>query len=89
LCRIKQRQSQRGPHVEAHEMASDPQVHHHIGQSEKSYNDLGQYLCEHGGDPAMKVNNSYELMITILRYYTGFPSSIEGSYSQSPRSGYF
>ena len=84
LRRIKQWQLQRGPHVEAHEMASDPQLHHHIGQGEKMYDELGQYLCDHVGDPTMRVNNFYDLMIIMLRYHTGFPSSIERTYSQLP-----
>ncbi|KAG2088019.1 uncharacterized protein F5147DRAFT_781150 [Suillus discolor] len=54
LHRIKQKQPQRGPRIEAHKMASDPQLHHHIGQGKKMYDDLGQYLHDHAGDPAMK-----------------------------------
>ncbi|KAG1869340.1 hypothetical protein DFJ58DRAFT_653534, partial [Suillus subalutaceus] len=31
-----------------------PQLHHHIGQSKKSFDELGHYLRSHVGDPAMK-----------------------------------
>ncbi|KAG2053011.1 hypothetical protein BDR06DRAFT_491243 [Suillus hirtellus] len=54
LRRIKQRQSQQGPSVEAHEMANNPQLHHHIGQGEKTYDDFGQYLRDHARDPTIR-----------------------------------
>ncbi|KAG2029658.1 hypothetical protein BDR03DRAFT_936805 [Suillus americanus] len=54
LRRIKQRQSQQGSHIEANAIASDPQLHHHIGLSEKTYDELGQYLRDHAGDPAAR-----------------------------------
>ncbi|KAG2339571.1 hypothetical protein BDR05DRAFT_891592, partial [Suillus weaverae] len=54
LCCIKQWQWQQVPHADVPEMASDPQVQHHIGQSEKMYDKFGQYLCKHAGDPAIK-----------------------------------
>ncbi|KAG0695162.1 hypothetical protein DFH29DRAFT_1005685 [Suillus ampliporus] len=54
LRRIKQRQSQQSPHVATHEMVSDPQLHHHIGQGEKTYDEFGQYLHDHAGDLAMR-----------------------------------
>ncbi|KAG1732431.1 uncharacterized protein EDB91DRAFT_1251784 [Suillus paluster] len=54
LHRIKQRQQQRASHAESNETASDPQLHHHISQSEKLYNEVGHYLRSHVGDPAMK-----------------------------------
>ncbi|KAG2336642.1 hypothetical protein BDR05DRAFT_978733 [Suillus weaverae] len=34
--------------------ASDPSVHHHIGQSEKNHDDIRSYLRAREGDPAMK-----------------------------------
>lgn len=86
MRRMRQRQSQRGPSVEVNEVANDPKLHHHIGQSEKIYDELGQYLRDHAGDPAMKVSDFYDLMIVMLRYHTGFPSPIERAYSQSPRA---
>ncbi|KAG2120548.1 uncharacterized protein F5147DRAFT_766462 [Suillus discolor] len=54
LCRIKQWQQQHAPRAEVDARASDPQLHHHIGQSEKSYDDFGHYLRSHSTDPAMK-----------------------------------
>ncbi|KAG2092128.1 uncharacterized protein F5147DRAFT_779749 [Suillus discolor] len=33
---------------------SNPSIHHHIGQSEKNYDDIGFYLHARDGDPAMK-----------------------------------
>ncbi|KAG2342776.1 hypothetical protein BDR05DRAFT_1000744 [Suillus weaverae] len=34
--------------------ASDPHLHHHIGQSEKIYDEASHCLHSHAGDPAMK-----------------------------------
>ncbi|KAG2155200.1 uncharacterized protein EDB93DRAFT_1247691 [Suillus bovinus] len=50
---IKQRQ-QPASHAGVPEMANNPQLQHHIGQSEKMYDDFGQYLRDHKGDPAMR-----------------------------------
>jgi hypothetical protein len=57
LRRIKQRQQQRASRAEVDETASDPQLHHHIGLSEKIFDDFGYYLRSHAKDPAMKVSN--------------------------------
>ncbi|KAG2346750.1 hypothetical protein BDR05DRAFT_974360 [Suillus weaverae] len=58
LRRIKQwQQQQHAPHADLDERASDPQLHHYIGQSEKNYDDFGHYLRSHVTDPAMKVFN--------------------------------
>ncbi|KAG2057274.1 hypothetical protein BDR06DRAFT_980942 [Suillus hirtellus] len=54
LCHIKQRQAIQVPHVQVDETAIDPQLHHHIGRSEKSFDELGHYLRRHAGDPAIK-----------------------------------
>ncbi|KAG2102865.1 uncharacterized protein F5147DRAFT_580776, partial [Suillus discolor] len=51
---IKQRQRKRTPDVKSDETASDPQLHHHIGKSEKIFEEFGHYLRSHAGDPAMK-----------------------------------
>ncbi|KAG2346000.1 hypothetical protein BDR05DRAFT_974834 [Suillus weaverae] len=52
---IKQwQQQQHAPHADLDERASDPQLHHYIGQSEKNYDDFGHYLRSHATDPAMK-----------------------------------
>lgn len=83
---MRQQQSQRGPSVEVNEVANDPKLHHHIGQSEKIYDELSQYLRDHAGDPAMKVSDFYDLMVVMLGYHTGFPSPIERAYSQLPRA---
>lgn len=56
MRRIKQRQSQQGSHIEANAIASDPHLHHHIGLGEKTYDELGQYLRDHAGDPAARVS---------------------------------
>lgn len=53
---IKQLKQQQALHVDP-EMVSDPQVHHHIGQSKKLFDEFGQYLRKHTGDPTVKVNN--------------------------------
>jgi hypothetical protein len=62
LRRIKQRQQQQqqqqAPREELNETATDPQLHHYIGQSEKIYDEFGYYLRSHAKDPAMKVINS-------------------------------
>ncbi|KAG1807646.1 uncharacterized protein BJ212DRAFT_1303363 [Suillus subaureus] len=57
LCCIKQWQWQQVHHADTPEMASNPQVHHHIGKSKKMYNEFGQYLRKHAGDPAIKHNS--------------------------------
>ncbi|KAG2054377.1 hypothetical protein BDR06DRAFT_982438 [Suillus hirtellus] len=51
---IKQQQAIQVSHAQVDETAIDPQLHHHIGRSEKSFNELGHYLCRHAGDPAIK-----------------------------------
>lgn len=57
LCCIKQCQQRQASRAEVNKSASDPRLHHHIGQSEKIYSDFGHYLCSHAKDPAMKVSN--------------------------------
>lgn len=57
LRRIQQRQPHQVPRADVHEVVSNPQLHNHIGQSEKLYDGMGQYLRNHAGDPAIKVNN--------------------------------
>ncbi|KAG1881540.1 hypothetical protein C8R48DRAFT_587375 [Suillus tomentosus] len=52
--RIKQRQRPQTIHTDPSDIASDPKVHHHIGQSEKLFDEFGQYLRKHAGDPAIK-----------------------------------
>ncbi|KAG2049274.1 hypothetical protein BDR06DRAFT_991207, partial [Suillus hirtellus] len=47
-------QIERRPSVEAHEMANNPQLHHHISQGEKMYNDFSQYLRDHARDPTIR-----------------------------------
>ncbi|KAG2105838.1 uncharacterized protein F5147DRAFT_775151 [Suillus discolor] len=54
LRRIEQWQQQGVSHTDVHEIASDPRLHHYIGQSERIYDEFGQYLRNHAGDPAMK-----------------------------------
>ncbi|KIK34655.1 hypothetical protein CY34DRAFT_97579 [Suillus luteus UH-Slu-Lm8-n1] len=54
LRRIKQQQQQPASRVELQEMATDPKLQHHIGQSERIYDDFGQYLRNHKGDPTMQ-----------------------------------
>ncbi|OJA16859.1 hypothetical protein AZE42_09971 [Rhizopogon vesiculosus] len=54
LRRIKQRLQNRVSYAESNETARNPQLHHHIGQSEKAYDELGHYLHSHARDPAMK-----------------------------------
>ncbi|KAG2084375.1 uncharacterized protein F5147DRAFT_782501 [Suillus discolor] len=54
LRHIKQWQTTRTPHTQADETVIDPQLHHHIGLSEKNFDELGNYLRSHAGDPAMK-----------------------------------
>jgi hypothetical protein len=89
LRRIKQRQRQRWPatHAEAHDIAYNPQLQHHIGQSERLYDDFGQYLRNHKGDPAMTVSSSYDMLLVILRRCLGFSIWFERPYHRSPRSG--
>ncbi|KAG2055217.1 hypothetical protein BDR06DRAFT_982075 [Suillus hirtellus] len=60
LCRIKQRQQQQAPLQEVDSAVSDPKLHHHIGQSEKIYDEFGQYLHSHAKDPAMKLEPGRE-----------------------------
>ncbi|KAG2072207.1 hypothetical protein BDR04DRAFT_1127720 [Suillus decipiens] len=54
LCMLKGRYRCTDKRAFVHEMASDPQLHHHISQSERMFDELGQYLCNHFGDPAIK-----------------------------------
>jgi hypothetical protein len=56
LRRIKQRQQKLAPRAELNENASDPRLQHHMGQSEKVYDEFGHYLRSRARDPAMKVN---------------------------------
>ncbi|KAG2047193.1 hypothetical protein BDR06DRAFT_1032526 [Suillus hirtellus] len=42
------------PHVEIAEMARSPDVHHHIGMTQKYPIHIGTYLRSHEGDPAIK-----------------------------------
>lgn len=88
LRRIKQRHQAGVPRTDAHEIANDPKLHHHIGQSEKIYDEFGQYLRNHTGDPAMKVSNLFDVMVIILRCYAGFPTQIKRTHSYSPRAEY-
>lgn len=55
LRRIKQRHQLQTSRVEVDETTNDPHVHHHIGQSEKVYDEFGYYLRSHAKDPVMKV----------------------------------
>lgn len=57
LRHIQQWQQQWASLVESHKTAQDPQLRHHIGQSEKLYDEVGHYLHSHTGDPAMKVTD--------------------------------
>jgi hypothetical protein len=82
--RIKQCQRQQAPHRDPSEMASDPQVHYHIGQSEKIFDKFGQYLRNHAGDPAMKVNTIVVTSSIILKCCLGLSPSIGRTYSSSP-----
>ncbi|KAG1842190.1 hypothetical protein DFJ58DRAFT_732177 [Suillus subalutaceus] len=54
LHRIKQQHQQWASRVESNKTASDPRLHHHIGQSEKLYDEVGHYLHSNARDPAMK-----------------------------------
>ncbi|KAG1836689.1 hypothetical protein DFJ58DRAFT_734819 [Suillus subalutaceus] len=54
LHRIKQCQRKWTSHAASNETGSNPQLHHHIGQSEKVYDEIGHYLRSHTRDPAMK-----------------------------------
>ncbi|KAG1721829.1 hypothetical protein EDD22DRAFT_962397 [Suillus occidentalis] len=42
------------PHVEISEIARSPEVHHHIGLTQKYPVHIGSYLISHPGDPAVK-----------------------------------
>ncbi|KAG2345692.1 hypothetical protein BDR05DRAFT_974997 [Suillus weaverae] len=57
LHRIKQCHQDGVPRTDVHEIANDPKLHHHIGQSERIYDEFGQYLRNHTGDPAMKISS--------------------------------
>jgi hypothetical protein len=52
---IKQRHQLQTSRAEVDESTNDPHVHHHIGQSEKVYDEFGYYLRSHAKDPAMQV----------------------------------
>ncbi|KAG1777570.1 hypothetical protein EV702DRAFT_1197182 [Suillus placidus] len=54
LHHIKEWQQKWAPLVESDKAASDPHLHHHIGQSEKVFDELGHYLCNNARDSAMK-----------------------------------
>jgi len=55
LRHINEWQQKQAPRAESNETASDPRLHHHIGQSKKVYDELGHYLCKNVRDPAIKV----------------------------------
>lgn len=88
LRRIKQRRQKATPQAAHDDSTSDPHLHHHIGQSEKIYDEIGHYLRSHAGDPAMKV---FVLLLNHYRFDTcsGLPSSVERSRLGTPRSGAF
>lgn len=44
------------PHIEIMELARCPDVHHHIGLTQKHPIHIGSYLHLHEGDPAVKVS---------------------------------
>lgn len=67
LRRIKQCQQQ-ASRSEVNETVFDPKLHHHIGQSEKIYDDFGQYLRDHAKDPAIKVINIYCIIPPSFSY---------------------
>jgi hypothetical protein len=52
---IKQWQKRQTPDVKSDQTTSDPHLHHHIGKSEKVFEEFGQYLRSHARDLAMKV----------------------------------
>ncbi|KAG1857827.1 hypothetical protein F4604DRAFT_1931350 [Suillus subluteus] len=54
LRHIKERQQKWAPDVKSDETASDPQLHHQIGKSEKVFEEFGHYLHSHARDPATK-----------------------------------
>ncbi|KAG1832562.1 hypothetical protein F4604DRAFT_1945993 [Suillus subluteus] len=54
LRRIKEWQQKWAPDVKSDETASDPQLHHQIGKSEKVFEEFGHYLRSHVRDPATK-----------------------------------
>ncbi|KAG2097261.1 uncharacterized protein F5147DRAFT_656395 [Suillus discolor] len=53
----KERQQKPAPIAESNEAASDPYLHHHIGQSEKVFDELGHYLRNNARDLAMKTGD--------------------------------
>jgi hypothetical protein len=89
LRRIKQRQQRQAPRSEVNETAFDPKIHHHIGQSEKIYDDFGLYLRNHAKDPAIKVKNFLlRRTAVVLTYEPGLPTSVERPYlGSSPAAG--
>lgn len=89
LRRIKQHQQRQASRSEVNETVFDPKLHHHIGQSEKIYDDFGQYLRNHAKDPAIKVIHILLRRTTIiLTYKPGLPTSVERPYlGSSPAAG--
>ncbi|KAG2051503.1 hypothetical protein BDR06DRAFT_973805 [Suillus hirtellus] len=47
-------QQKQSTNIESNKTMKNPQLHHHIGQTEKFYDEFGHYLCSHAGDPAIK-----------------------------------
>ena len=69
IQRIKQKlSSQSGPE----DIAMTPDVHHHIGLSEKYFEHVGTFIRMHSGDPAVKVESS-SLVSEYISWNVGFP----------------
>ena len=56
LCRIQGKLSDAGQLQDEETVTTDPQIHHHIGQSQNNYHHIGTFLYNNATDPAVKVS---------------------------------
>lgn len=77
--------SVRKPHPETQTIAKCPEQHHHIGESEQIYEDVGMFLRVHQDDPATKARYQVHFLSELDTYTmsTEFHDRLEGT---SPRS---
>lgn len=65
IRRIKQQTSMTKPKADLYqqrETAITPEQHHHIGQNENTYEELGAFLRKHHDDPAVVVCTVYPMI---------------------------
>lgn len=59
IRRIRQKH-QAATKITNENVANTPEEHHHIGKSEKCFEEVGDFLRLHSGDPAVKVQLGFK-----------------------------